>query len=175
MRTIEQSRTEFNTSMDPYCAVIIQTEYKPFTNDFFNENDLAIPASRIEYTPPAWVGAEYMPLFSASYGRKAIYEKTRDEKIPRLPLLRNYLICDDYVSDGETLEIAMLRFVERGIKMKNIWCISYRGTAKQSEIVLLDNGLAWHNYRIERRGLARTTLEAIGFKMPKLEIPNRQS
>ena len=168
MKTISNSREEFNSAMNPYVAVIVQTEHEPFLDEFFSGNGLILPDGRINYTPPAWVGVEYSAYFMGAYGGEKP-EKWREEKIPEINPFEKYLICDDYSNEGETFEVAMMRLVEKGVKLDNIWCIS-RGGNKEIKAIILDKGTEWHKYRLRQKNLIRMTLENLGFAFPSLAV-----
>ncbi len=168
MKTVSNSRNEFNSAMNPYVAMIVQTEHEPFSDKFFSGNRLILPEGRINYTPPPWAGVEYSAYFMGAYGQGKP-EKAREEIIPVINPLEKYLICDDYSNDGETFEVAIIRLVERGVKLENIWCIS-RGGNKDLKAILLGKGLDWHNYRLEQNGFMRKILGELGFVFPSLAI-----
>lgn len=169
MKTLSNSREEFNSIMNPYAAMVVQKEQQPFSEDFFINNKLIPPGNRISYVPPPWVGAEYSSYFMAAYGREEKPEKWREEKIPEINPFEKYLICDDYSSSGETFEVAMTRLVEGGVKLENIWCISQGGN-KELKAVILDKGIEWHRYRLRQGGLMRKILGELGFVFPSLVV-----
>jgi len=169
MKTITESREEFNSTMDPYVALVIKTEHKPFTDEFFKKNGLIVPSSRVYYVPPPWVGAEFSPHFIAVYGRDDRPDKWREETIPQIKPMEKYLLCDDYSSDGETLEIAIIRLMESGVNPDYIWCLTHANFEMKKGPVL-DRSLAWHHYRLRQNGLTRIILEDLGFKYPGLDI-----
>jgi hypothetical protein len=168
MRTLNEAREEFNSRMNSYFALIIETDRGYFSDESFLRSKLNLPAKRLSYIPPAWAGAEFSAEFVASY-RKNSPEKTREEIIPENIEQGNYLICDDFVNDGETFEIAFVRLVEGGIKLENIWAVSARGTSRQTGIALLDTAKKWHEYFISRTSLNRKILETLGLNLPRLD------
>ncbi|MBW2973940.1 hypothetical protein KY346_06145 [Candidatus Woesearchaeota archaeon] len=170
MRELTESREEFNQRMQSYIAMIIQTEYKPFSDDFFIENGLNVPNSRIAYTPPSWTGAEYSPSFISVYGTDEKPEEWREEIVPDIVSSERYLICDDYSDEGETFEIAMIRLVQQGVKLEDIWCISRDGNSDIEKKIVLDTAFEWHQYRKKRKGLTRIILEELGFEFPSLKL-----
>ncbi len=169
MRRILESRNEFNSTMNPYTAMIIQTEHFPFIDEFFSSMKLILPTKRILYTPPSWVGASYSPDFMATYKTQDKPKRLRDEEIPELNHQGRYLLCDDYLCTGETFEIAMVRLIERGVNLNNIWGITM-GNAETKE-ASLEKGIEWHKYRLRQKdSLSRTILHEMGFAFPTLSI-----
>jgi hypothetical protein len=171
MRTLTESREEFNPTMNPYTAIIVQTEHFRFSDEFFIQNGLICPKDRIKYTPPSWVGAENSPYFMASCKRPEKPIKTREERIPEINSKERYLICDDYSNDGETFEIAIIRLMEAGVKLENIWGITQEGN-KEHKGIVLNKGIDWHEYRLKREGITRLVLENLGFTYPSFPAKN---
>lgn len=170
IRSLSESREEFNTTMQLYTAVIVQTDHIGFSNDFFTGRGLILPTKRVEYTPPPWAGADYMPYFLGAYGKLDVKPKiSREEIIPQLDALDKYLICDDYVSNGETFEIAMIRLTDQGVGLENIWCLSNDGFEQQN-FASLDKAIKWHEYRVKRKSPYRMMLRNLGFEFPSLEV-----
>jgi len=169
MREIIESRKEFNSSMKPYIAMIVQTEQYPFSNDFFTENGLILPKKRVNYTPPPWVGVNYSVHFVAAYGRNVKPTKSREEIIPKINPSSKYLICDDYSAGGNTLEIAAIRLVEHGVKIDNIWGITQKGNSEIKDRVVLDRAIEWHNYQKRSPHMRKAMLEDLGFVHPSLD------
>jgi len=168
MKTVSQSREEFNSTMNPYVAMIVQTEHYPFSDDsFFNKKGLILPIKRILYTPPVWTGIEYMNMTLDFLLHNKKPQKWRAEVIPALDS-EKYLICDDACGEGNTFEVAMVRLAENGIRLENIWCISQEGCRGQRE-PLLDKGHEWHKYHIKEGRLYARLLESTGFDFPSLE------
>lgn len=172
MRTVSESREEFNSEMSKYIAMVIRTEYEPFSRDFFIENGLSVPVCKIYYTPPSWVGAEYSPSFVSVQGTNRKPKKSREEVIPKIKPDDKYLICDDYSNEGETFEIAMLRLVQNGVDIDNIWAISRNGNAEITKRIILDKGREWHKYRLRRNGTTRLMMKELGFQFPSLDLEN---
>jgi hypothetical protein len=172
MKSISESREEFNSTMNPYNAMIIQTEHYPFSENFFFKNKLVLPNKRVAYTPPMWAGVEYMPYFIPMYEGKEKPERWREEKIATINSLEKYLICDDYSNEGETFEIAMIRLVEKGVKLEDIWCITQKGNKEMKGDIILDKGIEWHNYFIRQDGFIRKILKEYGIIVPSLIIEN---
>lgn len=174
MRELAEAREAFNALMQDYTAVIVQTERKPlqFSDDFFMQNGLAVPRKKVPYTAPAFVGARYHPDFVARYRKgKNPPLNIRPEIIPEVDGDEKYLICDDYCSHGDTLEIAMLRLLERGVDFDRIWCIAQRtvGGAEGKELWYLDRGREWHAYRKSEEGWRRLILKSQGFEFPSID------
>lgn len=167
MRELAQAREEFNSGMKDYTAMIVQTEHYPFSNNFFLKNNLILPNKIINYTPPAWVGVEYMDIVLDAVCNNKKPKKWREEIMPDLDS-EKYLICDDACGEGNTFEIAMVRLVERDIRLENIWCIAQEGNREQRE-PLLEKGIEWHKYNIREGNLA-TILKWSGFNFPPLTI-----
>jgi len=70
-------------------------------------SEFPIPEKRtFEYTPPRSVGHNLSP---------------RDEKIPHLDPSLAYIIGDDSIEEGNTLDIAVKRAVEQNISLEKIW------------------------------------------------------
>gem|GEM_PF-4855483 len=172
MRTLSESKEEFNSEMSKYIAMVVQTEHKPFSRAFFVENGLSVPVRKIYYTPPPWVGAEYTASFISHYNKDKKPKKWREEVIPGINSNDKYLICDDYANDGETFEIAILRLVRNGVKIENIWALSRGGNAEIAEKIILDKGIEWHNYRLRRNGTTRMMMNELGFKLPSIDLEN---
>jgi hypothetical protein len=156
--------------MNPYTAIIIQTEHKPFSRDFFVSIGLIPPSEKIYYIPPTWVGAEYFSEFFATYGRKERPKKWREETILETNPFNRYLICDNDSCYGETFEVTMIRLVERRVKLENIWCISQDGNSEIRRTPILDKGIEWYNYRLRNKKPLRAALENLGFTYPSLKI-----
>jgi len=167
MRTIDESRAEFNAEMQEYTAMIVHTEHLPFSDAFFREHELLAPSKRRDYTPPPWAGAVYAPKFIGRCGKGgAASEKLREEVIPEITPGGKYLVCDDYSNAGETFEIAMIRLLQREVHLKNIWCVTGKGTAEIHDKVVLEQGSSWLEYRKRQKGLIRMVLEDLGFVFP---------
>ena len=172
MRTLSESREEFNSEMKKYIAMIIQTEHMPFSRDFFMEKGLPVPICKVYYTPPSWVGVEYSPSFCSVLVTDKKPKKSREEVIPEIKPSDKYLICDDYSNEGETFEIAMLRLVQNGVNIDNIWAISRDGNSEMTKRIVLDKGREWHKYRLRRNGTTRLMMKELGFQFPSLDLEN---
>ena len=164
MRAWIESRMQFNSEMNPYTAVIVQTEHFHFSDEFFQENDLICPQQRIKYIPPSWVGVRYFSEFVENYKNKDILEIPRKEEIPVINPFAKYLICDDYIDEGNTMEIAMERLLKAGVKQKNIWgIIRERG----DPLIILDNCLGFYRsirmFRNCHGAKRRNLLKSLGF------------
>ncbi len=179
MKTIAESRQEFNSVMQNYIALIIQREFRPFSDEFFIKNGLLLPQERVKYTPPPWTGVEHLNNFFAEYNYPVKTWKTREEIIPFIDSFGKYLICDDYISSGETIEVAMIALTTRGVRLENIWGISQQGSNdnykngnyENCEFPNLDKGIEWHNYKMRNLRLTvRLPLEEMGFVFPSLKL-----
>jgi hypothetical protein len=169
MRELTESRTEFNSIMQSYIAMIVQTEYEPFSEDFFIENGLNTPEDRVNYVPPPWAGAAFSPSFFSVYGRDEKPRRWREEMIPEINQSKKYLICDDYSANGQTLDIAIIRLVQQGVKIEDIWGITIKGNTEIKNKVVLEKGIEWRNYRKRQICPTRVALEELGFVFPSLE------
>jgi hypothetical protein len=167
MRTAEQSREEFNQSMVPYTAVIVQTEYHQFTDEYFATLGLVAPQARLKYIPPAWIGVRYLDQIIADFPREP--RGVRIESIPQVIPSGNFLVCDTYANEGETMEIAMLRLVEQGIESRTIWGLTTE-TAERRHIPTLETALEWCFYRRRQRNLMRRVMRDLGITLPSLDL-----
>ncbi len=169
MKTINQSREEFNSTMNPYTLMVVQTEHTHFSDEGFRNKGLICPSERVAYTPPLWTGVSYGLEAVTLYLRGEKPLRMREEKIPVINSLGKYLICDDYSSSGQTFEIAMVRLVEAGVWMNNIWCITSHGNEEQSSPIL-DKGIEWHKYMNAHENILKSILKRDGFKFPSLNV-----
>lgn len=193
MRKLRDSRTEFNRLMIPYIALIVQKDHVPFSDNFFDACLLVRPKVKVEYTPPSWAGATYSVDFALSYQRDINPRKWRDESVPEIDSRDKYLVCDDYVSSGETFANAISALVKKGVDVRNIWCFSKKGNeetlrarerkegfgAKEGPLettALLDESSEWLNYRRnypQERSAPMVVLMEKGFVYPSMKANKR--
>ncbi len=169
MRLLPESRQDFNETMSPYTAVIVKTFPTQPNDEFFRSLGLRLPRKRTEYTPPSWVGPTYTSDVLEFY--KTGFRGMRKEQIPFCDPLDKYLLCDDYCCTGETLEIAMIRLMEQGVKLDNLWVFTLHGNSEiKDRVNILETGREWHNYHLRHISTSRRVLEELGFKFPEFPV-----
>jgi len=166
LRTIVESQYEFNNIMQPYIQVNVMT-----SGAKINLQGLGIgsPEKTLFYTPPYWVGPESVRLCQIAEEGEDI-KRFRKEVIPSLKEpYGNYLVCDDYLSEGDTMEIATIRLLEAGVNPESIWVFLKKANRHKTKSPLLDSLLAL-NLRLKETFRSRRMLvECTGLSPPRLE------
>ncbi len=133
LRRLRSSALEFNTTMHPFIVIMVELKDKMFKNleNYFSAHSLHWPDEILSYTPPSFVGARFSRANLKSYPSGT---NLRNEIIPKIDPDKNYLICDDYADFGNTFEMAIIRLIEQGAELNNIWCLAGIGISGVNSI-----------------------------------------
>jgi hypothetical protein len=127
--------------MQPYNQVVILNSGRKVD---LSPWKIGEPQETLFYMPPYWAG----PMSIVDCGRPSrgeSLEGLRQESIPKIKeKYANYLICDDYLSEGDTMEIAAIRLMEAGANPELIWVYLTNAKDHWGDRPILDSLVAFH-------------------------------
>jgi hypothetical protein len=165
LRSIDESREEFNRVMQPYNQIIILNSGRKVD---LSPWGIGTPQENLFYMPPYWVGPDaYSNCIRKSRGDQS---GLREESIPEIKNVHeNYLICDDYFSEGCTIELAAIRLLEAGINPERIWIFLNEANLHWKDKPRLDTLVALHKYLRTVQRLNRNLVTSLGVERPSFE------